>query len=1842
MHSDKARNKIFKSWSGISEVSIIKEVATKGEHIDLCMEFWAAKRKMPLSEYRHYFHDVVQAYVQRLLSERLVCKADNVLHNVERDVKCFFYQFACECNDADLGEFVLDHLRCREPQLFEQEKPLLEYYWSLVQQLRECSELLARRKSQLPRVHIEALMSLPEQTLHTILVELYFANGNEALLPELQKQLVWQHLVDMQHLDKLRRWCWCQDAAKHKASTELQPLEEAYAVWRIEPSMYEYALEHLEQPCEPLRNYFARAGYFFAAEATHMSTVLRRLCTMQCLQQHKELIARLPLARHLLERGQHSLLLLDCVPVAALEQLAGEHEALMSLLIELKANDLTQREGFELISQSVQCYLERTHNGAESLQEQPLLTFFDFLCHEPTVQSLEGFLSSSNLSRVPYLKSLMSRFERHGQANSASSLPTAHELFHKFQHINLDALAASNHGELLSFSNARLTQRYGTRAQLNYTHYLKQQRSAYAVYYFLMEQLQLYGQITRTQLLHACETATQLALQHAGDEELVTHCVACCEMLDFDTQNLRSFLHLQRTLPPAGARNYAEQLQHWDRALVDQLQPEFPLQSYTALMRLAAGRNASAKWPAALLQHFAASNDWWRLLLLFQYYELPLSELQLLLPHFKCRAIGVHLLRALSYDAGHEQHKHKRAAHRQSRRSDNNNSSQDTMTNSSHSSGLEAQQQQLQLQRDAGQSMCSLLTQHTRQDLFAIILCSSSSSSNQLPDECIGSTVRFMELMQSSSATQCTSINLLRHCVRHQMPILAVLAAALSVQNLDWCWLLWLAVASGQWTQLLQLVSKSKEQLQELDFVWTLIRGAVGGGQLNALLHSFCIFQPDCKFVHLCRFLKLTARDQDFSDATIVELRQFLCSWSQDAVQLPLCAPLPRKQLMQRCIGLLLLQLQTNFECSLQQQQFLECICRSDVGDICDLLDFCLLHRIFSVAAPWIRKLGIEYEQLVRRDSAEYKRLVDALTEAKAYEQALQLAALLQLPLADIVYAKWLAELEAGQLRLHAEYEREIEQHALPPGILVNFLLQAAGQPETELELEQQQLRRRYELLQSALGVIKQHHLFPNESFDRDQIEYDMVLCYLQLELTEESIPVSIYHSEYFEQIMLQERCVLYKSFSELKELAGIDDLSIASKSRLTAQMELRLDELLNLLLDEGDIVEALRLQELFEFRPNDLRFIVFAMALAEGMTSIINLSSKERQLLSDIEKSTFPKFNRLTLNQNSLGRCNSDLSGSCSTLEFEEIPAKEKQQTLDTLLGIGSKLKHGVELGRRIVLCYRAAMYLDKEYLDVLRTKDVSVLLKSAAEEECLQRLLVVSDIHISTRLTPKEIAESLALELTTCIVRPRFYIFHASQQPRNALRNADLWGHNIDRDFHLFLELAPNTTLLGNSLLEYCDALKAYRRYQDKKPFAQSEAFERLSGIITLYGLPQSLNNSASSSSNVAGSPVIPQVLSHKKQNQIYVELLIKANLCFVHECSMEGIASVLERAKQLNAQLTKAKSWSLIVRLLIGIARYREMFYCFDSLIENEQFESLLGQFDDDQKSGLRQAILGYLREYNPQNGKELLRLAAHHFLMYKELAEMWTQEAKQVLERIRAEAAVDGAQQQQQQRQQLKCSPELQTQLQQALENYTHATENYLLDNKLIPAQQSVARAELMAMQIDLCSKAQEKRGGGAAVAQHNAPVLCISVIGVQTREQFRELVNSQLSVPQTLILGRAYGYDINWSEALLMQFVVLQRRNYLLEYRSHLRINDNIIEQVVKGYILHSQNNVPTAQQQESLAQLVELIRSVTLKYKLASILGLKAIVMALINDQTVHYLRDTNYGRNEPHNVANM
>lgn len=59
-----------------------------------------------------------------------------------------------------------------------------------------------------------------------------------------------------------------------------------------------------------------------------------------------------------------------------------------------------------------------------------------------------------------------------------------------------------------------------------------------------------------------------------------------------------------------------------------------------------------------------------------------------------------------------------------------------------------------------------------------------------------------------------------------------------------------------------------------------------------------------------------------------------------------------------------------------------------------------------------------------------------------------------------------------------------------------------------------------------------------------------------------------------------------------------------------------------------------------------------------------------------------------------------------------------------------------------------------------------------------------------------------------------------------------------------------------------------------------------------------------------------------------------------------------------------------------------------------------------------------------------------------------------------------------------------------------------------------------------------------------------------------------------------------------------------------------------------------QTNV-TAKMEQHIANLVEMVESVTVRYRLASLLGLKRLVAQLINENSLFYLKDTNYGRNE-------
>lgn len=118
-----------------------------------------------------------------------------------------------------------------------------------------------------------------------------------------------------------------------------------------------------------------------------------------------------------------------------------------------------------------------------------------------------------------------------------------------------------------------------------------------------------------------------------------------------------------------------------------------------------------------------------------------------------------------------------------------------------------------------------------------------------------------------------------------------------------------------------------------------------------------------------------------------------------------------------------------------------------------------------------------------------------------------------------------------------------------------------------------------------------------------------------------------------------------------------------------------------------------------------------------------------------------------------------------------------------------------------------------------------------------------------------------------------------------------------------------------------------------------------------------------------------------------------------------------------------------------------------------------------------------------------------------------------------------------------------------------------------------------------------------------------------------------------SIPQALILSRAYPYEISWTESIFNQYVIQGKGDYIIEYCVRMELADDMIEHLVKNFIQMQQS--ATTKMEKAISTIIEMVQSVTLRYRLASLLGDKRAIATMINGDCLYYLKDTNYGRNE-------
>lgn len=559
-------------------------------------------------------------------------------------------------------------------------------------------------------------------------------------------------------------------------------------------------------------------------------------------------------------------------------------------------------------------------------------------------------------------------------------------------------------------------------------------------------------------------------------------------------------------------------------------------------------------------------------------------------------------------------------------------------------------------------------------DIFAIILICTCDM--RVAHEPLLTVALLKGLMLTPDANQpSTYLNLTRYAFKLKWPILAVLAATVNDSALNYCWITWLMISAE-----FPMIPADVKSIEELAQV--VVRHAVRNKYVRTLHQSIEIFYPRTKFRLFTKFLADTSRYKFTADVANM-LEDYIGELSEQTVQFMSWTP---EELQDISVELLIEYVKQSFDSMEHCQLLLDCVCATGIDEVLTTpLDLCTVASINRI----IRFTGVQLniDELMRQPTAieadehallehgesmstvfarnEYLRICDELMALSAYDSAMELSELLSLPKDTVVYKRWVHQFETQDSFDLDACDRELEEHGLSPLILIDFLTFVAER----LDFVD---AKKYAVLRKILGASRKHQLHPNEGFQRDAIEFDLVKCVLRS--GEPIVDGSfIFNSEYYETIMADERGVLFKSFLALKELSGVNELTISNKEPLIRIETTRLESLMNRLLDQGDIVQALRLQAMFNHRTLDLHYLVFCMALAEGLASLHDLSAEQKQMLNDGLKVAASKFNRRTLRLKRLNSFSPENQQSldtsdCTRVNFEEIPSGAKQDVLDAI----------------------------------------------------------------------------------------------------------------------------------------------------------------------------------------------------------------------------------------------------------------------------------------------------------------------------------------------------------------------------------------------------------------------------------------------------------------------------------------------------------------------------------------------------------------------------------------------
>ncbi|XP_074651044.1 spatacsin-like [Tubulanus polymorphus] len=599
------------------------------------------------------------------------------------------------------------------------------------------------------------------------------------------------------------------------------------------------------------------------------------------------------------------------------------------------------------------------------------------------------------------------------------------------------------------------------------------------------------------------------------------------------------------------------------------------------------------------------------------------------------------------------------------------------------------------------------------------------------------------------------------------------------------------------------------------------------------------------------------------------------------------------------------------------------------------------------------------------------------------------------------------------------------------------------------------------------------------------------------------------------------------------------------------------LDSLFGKLLNSGKISEAGHLAAELKYYNQDLAIVLTIIRLAQGAILPENIDSSVRNLLTKTPPSDAVRRRRLSITvinppttgltrSNSMMKSINDeatgaVSADSSVASASEYFARDAQEVIDTIESLSEYCIKGNQVCSMVITVYKIAQVLNRSYESAMK-EDEFILLEALLVCQHPDRFRLARNYIVSTGLPDNQVAGYLV----DAILHSLSVITGASTTNTASAQSVNELIYNPMEDRTLFTELmrmCTDSTILGNRLL---DAASTYTT----NPTSNT-------GCLSME-----------------------------------VELLVHAHECYTLACNMEGIARVLREARRCTDCLAAAEEFTLIIRLLTGVARFSEMTYVFDLLQQNHQFE-LLFRKGMEKESKLRLAVLDYLKRSH-QTDSDMYTMVSLHFTMYREIAQTLEEAALQQLKQFK--------------KKNIEMNSENQMILQNIQQYYCDAAESYVKEDCLRHAQRCLKQARLVALQLKLLSN------GNKTQLLHMSDLNLAGFIATHT------------NFWESYIVSEGYGKSPDWSNALYHNTVINGDIQFLDDLKSHISLEESLFCNVVERY---KREPMKSSQLQSNIKSILSLCSDMKLKYELASSLGFTEIMQELMKTEMVgSYLRD--------------